>query len=111
MCPVIASAPRAHGPASWDFCACIARARTTPHFGRSNTSRCQLSPLGTEISDTHLIVRIQLDSTKLKVRHLKKEFFDGVGSDEQLQRKVEDNLNNDAMYDGPWVAGSLTNQP
>src|SRR2546421_4710878 len=37
----------------------------------------QLSPLGTEVSDTHLIVRIQLDSTKLKVRHLKKEFFDG----------------------------------
>ena len=71
----------------------------------------QLSPLGSDLSQTHLIVRIKLDGTKLAVRHLKKEFFDGVSSDEALKKKVEENLNTDAMYEGPWVAGALTNQP
>jgi hypothetical protein len=71
----------------------------------------ELSPLGNDISPTHLTMRVQMDGTKLKMRQLKKEFFDGVNTDEALRAKVEQNLNNDAMYDGPWLAGSLTSQP
>ena len=71
----------------------------------------ELSPLGNDVSPTHLLMRVQLDGNKLKLRHLKKEFFDGVATDDALRAKVEQNLNNDAMYDGPWLAGAITSQP
>ena len=71
----------------------------------------ELTPLGPDLADTHLLIRARLEGTKLNLRQLKKEFFEGVTTDHQLRQKVEQNLNNDAMYEGPWVPGSLTSQP
>ena len=71
----------------------------------------ECTPLGKDLSETHLTLRVQLDGGKLKLRHMKKEFFDGVTTDDQLRQKVEQNLNKEEMYEGPWVAGSLTSQP
>ena len=71
----------------------------------------QARPLGSDLSDRHVIVRVELKGTKLMLRHLNGDFFEGISTDEAFRTKVEENLNNDAMYTGPWLAGSLTGQP
>jgi hypothetical protein len=72
----------------------------------------QLTPLGEkgELSDTHLIVRVQLEGTKLIMRHLDREFFADVNTDAGLRKKVEENLDNAKMY-AASATGSLIGQP
>ena len=72
----------------------------------------QLTNLGEkgELSPEHLIVRAQIDGDKLTLRHLNDKFFEDVKTDEALRAKVEQNLNNDAMY-ATTVTGGLISQP
>jgi hypothetical protein len=77
-----------------------------------NATFAQLTPLGEkgELADTHLILRVQLDGTKLTLRHLNGDFFAGVTTDAALRKKVEENLDNPAMYQ-ETATGSLVSQP
>jgi hypothetical protein len=73
----------------------------------------QLTPLGEkgDLSDSHLIVRVELDGgQKLTLRHLDGDFFGGVGTDEALRKTVEANLDNPKMY-AQTATGSLVSQP
>jgi hypothetical protein len=54
---------------------------------------------------------VELKGSKLMIRHLSPDFFSGLTSDDQLRTKVEENLNNDQMYNGPWLAGSQIEKP
>lgn len=58
-------------------------------------------PADGAISDTHLILRVELKDGKLILRNLNEDFFKSreISSDAQLRKLVEDNLDNDAMYD------------
>jgi hypothetical protein len=51
------------------------------------------------LQSKHLILRAQLDGDKLTLRNLKEDFFAGVTTDEQLRKRVEENLDNAAMYE------------
>lgn len=72
----------------------------------------QLSDLGDkgELSDNHLILRVQLSGDKLTLRHLKQDFFKEVKTDEALRQTIEQNVDNDAMYEES-ATGSLISQP
>jgi hypothetical protein len=60
-----------------------------------------------EVPDKHLIVRVQLDGKKLVLRHLDGDFFADVKTDTALRAKVEENLDNEAMYlKGGTISGS-----
>ena len=71
----------------------------------------QATPLAADLEDKHLIVRVEIKGSKLMLRHLKEEFFGGINTDAQLRSKIEENLNNDQMYEGPWLAGSQIEKP
>lgn len=71
----------------------------------------QATPLGADLKDKHIVLRIEMKGSKLMIRHLKPEFFAGINTDEQLRSKIEENLNNDQMYQGPWLAGSQIEKP
>ena len=72
----------------------------------------QLTNLGDkgELPAEHLIVRVQLAGDKLTLRQLSDEFFKGVTTDEALRKKVEENLDNAAMY-AETATGSLVSHP
>jgi hypothetical protein len=72
----------------------------------------QLTALGDrgENDNTHLIARIEVSGTTLTLKHLDEDFFADVKTDEQLRAKVEQNLDNPAMY-AEKMTGGLVSQP
>ena len=72
----------------------------------------QLTSLGDkgELSAEHCIVRVQVASDKLMLRHLNGDFFKDVKTDAELRSKVEQNVNNEQMYQ-VTLTGSLVSQP
>ena len=73
----------------------------------------QLTPLADrgENGEEHLILRVELSGTTLTMRNLDEQFFAGVSTDEQLRAKVEENLDNAAMYEKVTASGSRAEQP
>ena len=58
-------------------------------------------PADGSIPDKHLVMRVGVRDGTLTLRNLSKEFFEGraIASDADLRRIVEENLDNEAMYD------------
>jgi hypothetical protein len=71
----------------------------------------QMRGLDADVDDKHVIVRAKMSGTKLMFRHLKSDFFSGVDTDEKLRAKIGENINNEEMYQGPWLTGALVGQP
>ncbi len=77
-----------------------------------NATFAQLTDLGDhgDLSNDHLILRVELSGDKLRLRHLDDEFFKDVKTDAALREKIEQNVDNNAMYKETFD-GSLVSQP
>jgi hypothetical protein len=76
-------------------------------------SFAHLQPLSDdgELEDKNLIVRIELKDGKLLLHHLNEHFFDGITTNEALQKRVAENLDKAEMYDGDAMAGTKVQMP
>jgi len=59
-----------------------------------------------QLDEKNTIMRISMKDDKLVLRSLKEDFFEGISSDEQLQKRVSENIDNPAMYDGEGESGT-----
>jgi hypothetical protein len=60
-----------------------------------------------KLAESYIILRVDLDGDRLKLRNLEDEFFKerSFASSDELRKIVEENVDNDAMYEGdPLVA-------
>ena len=59
-------------------------------------------------ADRFIIFRFDLEGDKLVIRELSDKFFKDqpIGSDAELQKAVEDNVENQSMYEGEPLVGT-----